>query len=44
MTAVISAIDRRGMPRYAIQAIIGAVIVNVTTTTESSGSSLKGFE
>jgi hypothetical protein len=30
------------MPRTSIQAAIGAVIVNVTTSTDSSGSSLNG--
>ncbi len=44
IAAVISATGRCGIPRKSIQAVIGAVIVNVTTMTEMSGIWLKGFE
>ena len=42
ITAAISAVSRLRMPRKSIQPTIGAVIVNVTTSTDSSGSSLNG--
>ena len=44
ITAAISAVARRGMPRTSIQATISAVMVNVTTSTDSSGSWLNGSE
>ena len=40
MTAAISTTGRRPIPRNRIHATIGAVIVRVTTATDSTGSSL----
>ena len=44
ITAAISVVSRLGMPRKSIQAIIGAVMVNVTTATDNSGSWVNGSE
>jgi hypothetical protein len=46
IAADISAVGRRGMPRNNIQAAIGAVMVNATTSTDSPQAAgwLKGLE
>jgi hypothetical protein len=44
IAADISAVALRGMPQYSIQAVIGAVIATVTTSTDSSGSCANGSE
>ena len=44
ITADISAVARRGLPRKSIQAVIGAVMVNVTMSTDSTGNCLNGSE
>jgi hypothetical protein len=42
MAADISTVGRRGMRRKSIQAAIGAVMLNPTMSTDSSGSWLNG--
>ena len=44
IVALISQVARLGIPRWSIQAVMGAVIAKVTTSTDSTGSSVNGSE
>ena len=44
IVALISQTARLGIPRWSIHAVMGAVIVKVTTSTDSTGSSVNGSE